>query len=71
MRRSSRAFQYICVPSLLLCLALAALASNSRNFTGVYNILKVTEQGDNVEVQLSLRVDQSQRGGRHRRHHFA
>jgi hypothetical protein len=56
MRRSSRAFQYFCVPSLLLCLALAAVASNSRNFTGVYRILKVTEQGDSVEVQLSLRV---------------
>jgi hypothetical protein len=56
MRRSSRAFQYICVPSLLICLALAAVASNSRNFTGVYKILKVTEQGDSVEVRLSLRV---------------
>ena|SRR5580700_309556 len=56
MRRSSRAFEYICVPSLLLCLALAALANNSRNFSGVYKILKVTEQGDSVEVQLSLRV---------------
>ena len=56
MRRSSRAFQCICVPALLLCLALAAVASNSRNFTGVYKILKVTDQGDSVEVQLSLRV---------------
>jgi hypothetical protein len=56
MRRSSRAFQYICVPSLLLCLALAAVASNSRNFTGVYRILKVTDHGESVEVQLSLRV---------------
>jgi hypothetical protein len=44
------------VPSLLLFLALAALANNARNFTGVYKILKVTEQGDSVEVQLSLRV---------------
>jgi hypothetical protein len=56
MRRSSRAFQYFCVPGLLLCLTLVALASNSRNFTGVYKTLKVTEQGDSVEVQLSLRV---------------
>jgi hypothetical protein len=56
MRRSSRAFQYFCVAGLLLCLALAALASNSRNFTGVYKILKATDQGDSVEVQLSLRV---------------
>lgn len=56
MQRSSSAFQYVCVPGLLLCLALAALASNSRNFTGVYRILKATDQGDSVEVRLSLRV---------------
>jgi hypothetical protein len=57
MRRStSRAFQYFFVPGLLLCLALAVLANNSRNFSGVYRIIKATDQGDNVEVQLSLRV---------------
>jgi hypothetical protein len=57
MRRStSRAFQYFYLPGLLLCLALAALANNSRNFTAVYGVIKTTDQGDNVAVQLSLRV---------------
>jgi hypothetical protein len=56
-RKASRWFQHLCVPCLLLCLALVAQAGSVHSFTGVYRILKATDQDDgNVKVQVSLRV---------------
>jgi hypothetical protein len=56
MRRSSRAFQCICVPGLLLCLALAALAKDGRDFAGFYALNNVSEQGDKVEFTMTVQV---------------
>jgi hypothetical protein len=55
-RRLLRAVQYFCLPCLALCLALLTQAKDGRNFGGDYRILQVTEQGDNVELRMSLRV---------------
>ncbi|MFY9911343.1 MAG: hypothetical protein WCF22_00035 [Candidatus Sulfotelmatobacter sp.] len=56
-REASRWFQTLCVPCLVLCLALVAQASGAHSFTGVYRILKATPQDDgNVKVQVSLRL---------------
>ncbi len=55
-RKASRLFRCLCLPCLILCLALAAPARNTGNFGGDYRILHVAEQGDNVEVRVSLRV---------------
>jgi hypothetical protein len=52
MRRSSRAFQYICVPSLLLCVALAALAKDGRDFAGFYAISNVHDLSDPQDKSL-------------------
>ena len=54
--RFLRSIQYFCLPCLVLCLALTAPARNTHNFGGDYRILQVTEQGDNVELRISLRV---------------
>ena len=55
--RVLRSFQYLCVPCLVLCLALVAQASSVHSFTGLYRIVKATAQDDgNVKVQVSLRV---------------
>jgi len=54
--RVLRSFQYFCLPGLVLCLALAAQASSAHKFSAAYQILKVVQRGDNVEVQVSLRV---------------
>jgi hypothetical protein len=56
MRRSSRAFQYFCVPSLLLCLTLGALAKDGRDFAGFYALSNVSEQGDKVEFTMTVQV---------------
>jgi hypothetical protein len=56
MRRSSRVFQYVCVPSLLLCLALAVLAKDGRDFAGFYALSNVSEQGDKVEFTMTVQV---------------
>jgi hypothetical protein len=57
MRRStSRAFQYFCVPSLLLCLALAVLAKDGRDFAGYYALSNVSERGDKVEFTMTVLV---------------
>jgi len=56
MRRSSRAFQYICVPSLLLCLALAALAKDGRDFAGFYALSNISEQSDKVEFTMTVQI---------------
>ena len=56
MRSSSRAFQRFCVPSLLLCLALAALAKDGRDFAGFYALGNVSEQGDKVEFTMTVQV---------------
>ncbi len=55
-RKTSRFLIYWCLPCLVVCLALVAPARNTRNFGGDYRILQVTEQGDNVELRISLRV---------------
>lgn len=57
-RRLLRPVQYFCLPCLALCLALAtqAQAKDGRNFGGDYRILQATQQGDNVELRVSLRV---------------
>ncbi len=54
--RVLRSFHYFCLPAIVLCLALAAQASGPHKFNALYHVLKVTEHGDNVEVQVSLRV---------------
>src|SRR5580658_9991856 len=56
MRRSSRAFQYICVPSLLLCLALAALAKDGRDFAGFYALSNISGQSDKVEFTMTVQI---------------
>jgi hypothetical protein len=56
MRSSSRAFRYFCVPSLLLCLALVALAKDGRDFAGFYALSNVSEQGDKVEFTMTVQV---------------
>jgi hypothetical protein len=55
-RKASRFLIYWCLPCLVLSLALVAPARNTRNFGGDYRILQATEQGDNVELRISLRV---------------
>jgi len=57
-RKFVRPIYQIFLPCLVVCLALAlgALAKNAHNFAGGYRILHVTEKGDSVEVQMSLRV---------------
>ena len=55
MRRSSRAFQYICVPSLLLCVALAALAKDGRDFAGFYALSNVHDLSDPQDKSLPPR----------------
>jgi hypothetical protein len=55
-RKPTRAIKYLLLPCLAVCLALGALAKNARNFAGDYRILHVTEKGESVEVQMSLRV---------------
>ena len=54
--RFLRSIQYFCLPCLVLCLALTVPARNTHNFGGDYRILQATEQGDNVELRISLRV---------------
>ncbi len=54
--RVSRSFQYFCLSGLVLCLALAAQASGPHKFNGLYQVLKVEQRGDEVEVQVSLRL---------------
>jgi len=54
--RVLRSFQYFCLPALVLCLALAAQASRVHKFSGLYQILKVSEEGDKVQVEVSLRL---------------
>ncbi|MFZ0954606.1 MAG: hypothetical protein WAN17_20225 [Candidatus Sulfotelmatobacter sp.] len=44
------------MPALVLCLALAAQASSAHKFSALYQILKVSEDGDNVQVKVSLGV---------------
>lgn len=59
MRRESvRPIYQTFLSCLVVCLsvALGASAKNARNFAGDYRILHVTEKGDSVEVQMSLRV---------------
>src|ERR1700683_3955372 len=55
-RRVLRSLQYLCLPVLLLCLAFAAQASGPHKFSAFYQILKVSEEGDTVKVQVSLRM---------------
>lgn len=57
-RKASRWFQRLCVACLVLCLGLVAQAQNKdgRSFGGDYKILQATEQGDNMEVRVWLRV---------------
>lgn len=57
-RKASRWFQHLCLPCLVLCLALVAQARNKDglSFVGDYRVLQATVQGDNVEVRVSLRV---------------
>jgi len=54
--RVLRSFQYFCLPALVLCLALTAQASGPHKFSALYQILKVTDRGGEVHVQVSLRV---------------
>ena len=54
--RVLRSFQYFCLPALVLCLALAAQASGPHKFSAFYQIVNVTDHGDNVEVRVALRV---------------
>jgi hypothetical protein len=54
--RVLRAFRYFCLPGLMLCLALAAQASGPHKFSALYQILKVSEDGDKVQAEVSLRV---------------
>ncbi len=54
--RILRSFRYFCLPALVLFLALTAQASSAHKFSALYQILKVTEHGDSVEVQVSLQV---------------
>jgi hypothetical protein len=54
--RVLRSLRYFCLPALVLCLALTAQASNAHKFSALYQVLKVTEHGDSVEVQVSLQV---------------
>jgi hypothetical protein len=57
MRNASRLFLYLCLPCLLLSLAVIATARSAANFGGDYKVIKVIEQPDNnVEVRVSLRV---------------
>ncbi len=49
-------FLFLCLPCLVICLALAAPARDGRNFGGDFRILQATEHGENMEVRLSLRV---------------
>jgi hypothetical protein len=44
------------VPSLLLCLVLAALAKDGRDFAGYYALSNVSEQGDKVEFTMTVQV---------------
>src|SRR5208282_3536923 len=57
-RKASRWLQYYCLLCLLFSLTLAAQGQNrdGRSFGGDYRVLQATEQGDNVEVRVSLRV---------------
>jgi hypothetical protein len=54
--RVLRSFRYFCLPALVLCLALAAQASGPHKFSGSYQVLSVSDHGDIVRVQVSLRV---------------
>ena len=54
--KASRFLIFGCLPCLVVCLTLLAPARNTRNFGGDYRILQATEQGDNVELRISLRV---------------
>ena len=54
--RVLRSFRYFCLSGLVLCLALAAQAGGPHKFSGSYQVLRVTEHGDNVQVLVSLRV---------------
>lgn len=54
--RVFRSFQYFCLLGLVPCLVLAVQASSAHKFSGLYQILKVTADGDNVQVKVSLRV---------------
>jgi len=54
--RVLRSFQYFCLPALVLCLALTAQASGPHKFSAAYQILKVSERSDTVDVEVSLRV---------------
>ena len=56
MSKASRLFVYLCLPCLALCLAFVVQAKNGRDFAGTYKIVKATEQGDMMEVKVSLRV---------------
>jgi hypothetical protein len=56
MSKASRLFVYLCLPCLALCLALGTQGKNAREFAGTYKIVKATEQGDMMEVKVSLRV---------------
>ena len=61
-----------CAISVLAFQAVQVFAAkNTGNFGGDYKVIKVTEQGENVEVKLSMRGDQQQRSGRERREHPA
>lgn len=51
-----RSFRYFCLPGLVLCLALAGQASSPHKFSALYQILKVSEDGDKVQVEVWLRV---------------
>jgi len=57
-RKSVRQIYQILLPCFVVCFAVAlgASAKSARNFAGDYRILHVTEKGDSVEVQMSLRV---------------
>jgi hypothetical protein len=54
--RVLRSFQYFCLPALVLCLALTAQASGPHKFSALYQVLKVTDRGGEMHVQVSLRV---------------
>lgn len=54
--KSPRLLVYLCLPCLALGAAFVVQAKNGRDFAGFYRIVKATEQGDMMEVQLSLQV---------------
>lgn len=57
MRKASRLFVYLCLPCLLLGLALVATAGHPGSFSGDYRIVKATPLPDNMmKVEFSLRV---------------